>query len=184
MNRLFKSWESGKILRPDIAMPPIRRPDGSLYDPYQGRLFYYTYKTHQLSMIETFGDIYYNGCQKAGIVSDKNTALEMYARAALNHVPSAQFKLGKMWYDGDGVEKNETTGLLWITSAALEGSTPAAQFLLSINEEAPNPISPNSYAVAALEAKSIHEGLKQAERVRLVSDLANLGVKEGLIKVL
>lgn len=175
MNRLLDLWRSGKATPADISIA-VPRPDGTVYAPFGDGLPYYTYKMHLLNTIETFGDIYYYGCPKEGVSASKSAAMEMYERAAIKHVPSAQFKLGRMQYEGDGVEKQEEIGLAWITSAAIEGSADAAQFLASINKNTPKPISPNSYAAAALEAKAIHEGLKQADRAKLVSDLASLSV--------
>lgn len=168
MEKLLALWAKGAP-EPDTAERVDR-------EYWQGRVPFWAYKEQYIAMRESFGDLYFYGCANAGKPADKQTAFVMYERSAVNHSPSAQFKLGKMLREGDGVQKNEGAGLAWISSAALEGSKEAAIYLAQNGIEAPQPIWPNSYAVAATESKAIFDGNRRAERAEIVRDLGNLAI--------
>ena len=142
----------------------------------QDRHDFFAFKTQYFAMRESFGDLFYFGCKEAGKPSDKATAYQMYEHASVNHVPSAQYKLGRMLIDGDGVLKNQEAGMAWISAAAIEGSTEASTYLSSMGIKPPSPIWPNTYAQAALEAKEIYDGFWKEERAKIVSDLTILAV--------
>jgi hypothetical protein len=128
---------------------------------------------------DLLGDVYYNGCASAGLAPDKVAAAYWYQAAAVAHVPEAQWKLGKMLFEGDGVPKNTDAGLAWLTSAAIEGSTAAASYLHARGEPVPPRIYPNSYAIAAERAHQDLEAAQAAQRQQAVHDLASLLVTVG-----
>lgn len=169
MEKILGYWASGKAIATDVH----DRPDQNYW---AGGLPFWAYKNQAITMRESFGDLYFFGCAKAGRLPDKQAAFAMYERSAVNHSPSAQFKLGKMLRDGDGVPKNEDAGLAWISSAALEGSIDASSYLTQNGIDAPQPIWPNSYALAAMEAKAVFDGKRSAERAEIVRDLGNLAI--------
>ena len=94
---------------------------------------------------DIFGDIYYNGCKKANVSAQKKLAAQWYRYGAIGHVKESQYKLGKMLYEGDGIEKDKDSALEWLASAAAEGSVHARQYLNSLGVEAPNAIHPNTF---------------------------------------
>ena len=94
---------------------------------------------------DIFGDIYYNGCKGANVSKQKKRAAQWYRYGAIGHVKESQYKLGKMLYEGNGIEKDKNSGLEWLASAAAEGSVPARQYLTSLGVEAPNAFHPNTF---------------------------------------
>jgi TPR repeat protein len=65
----------------------------------------------------------------AGGTGDYAQAMEWYSKAAGQNHRLAQFNLGLMYAQGQGVEKNETTAVTWIQRAA-QGGDAGAQFNL------------------------------------------------------
>lgn len=128
---------------------------------------------------DLLGDVYYNGCASAGLAPDKVAAAYWHQAAAVAHVPEAQWKLGKMLFEGDGVPRNTDAGLAWLTSAAIEGSTEAASYLHARGEPVPPRIYPNSYTIAAERAHQELEAAQTAQRQQAVRDLASLLVTVG-----
>jgi len=53
---------------------------------------------------------------------------------AQNGDPDAQYRLGKVYLDGNGVEANDDSAFYWLEEAAANGSQPARDFLESIYE--------------------------------------------------
>lgn len=115
---------------------------------------YYMYKQMVIPFWEFIGDMYYNGCPKGELILDKATAAQWYQNAAMEFVPTAQYKLGRMMLEGDGIPVNAEGGRAWITSAALEGSSEAARYLANTGLPVPQPINPTSYTIAARQAKA------------------------------
>lgn len=115
---------------------------------------FYMYKQMVMPFWEFTGDMYYNGCPKGDLDIDKTTAAQWYQNAAMEFVPTAQYKLGRMMLEGDGIAVNVEGGRAWMTSAALEGSTEAAQYLANVGLPVPQPINPTSYTIAARQAKA------------------------------
>lgn len=161
MNNMIKYWSPGTIVPPN----------------------YYMYKQMVIPFWEFTGDMYYHGCAKGGLSIDKSTAAQWYQSAALEFVPTAQFKLGRMMIEGDGIPANIEGGRAWVTSAALEGSAEAAQYLASYGLPVPQPISPTSYTVAARQAKAELEAGQARDRAAIVRDLSNLVVNAASIYV-
>lgn len=128
---------------------------------------------------DLLGDVYYRGCGAANLAPDKIAAAVWYQNAAVVHLPESQWKLGKMFYEGDGIPQNKEVGITWITSAAIEGSPEAVKYLSSKGEPVPQPVFPNSYMVAAEQSKNKHQAAAVAERARVVRDLANVLVTVG-----
>ena len=128
---------------------------------------------------DLLGDVYYRGCREANLAPDKVAAASWYQSAAVVHLPEAQWKLGKMFFEGDGIPQDKSIGLSWITSAAAEGSLQAADYLRSLGEPVPAPVAPNSYTVASLEAQSRLKAARAAERRQIVGDLSRFLVQVG-----
>lgn len=137
---------------------------------------YYLYDARIIPYWEFIGDMYYNGCPKGGLDVDRYAAAQWYQSAAIEFVPSAQYKLGRMMIEGDGTPVNLEGGRAWITSAALEGSREAAQYLAHAGLPVPQPINPTSYTIALREAKAELEAGQARDRAAIVSDLSNLVV--------
>ncbi len=91
------------------------------------------------------GDLFYYGCDSAGLQPDKAEAAKWYLFTANLHVPEAQFKLGKMMAEGDGIPKNETAGMEWLVSAALEQDSNARRYLEQKGVDVPRTSGPNTY---------------------------------------
>jgi hypothetical protein len=130
---------------------------------------------------ELLGDVYFQGCAAAGLPADKIAAASWYFAAALAHVPDSQWKLGRMMFQGDGVPENREMGLGWITSAALEGSAPAAAFLTSMGEVVPAPIQPSSWDNASNLARQKLASANAEQRRAVLQGLGNLVVSAALI---
>lgn len=93
-----------------------------------------------------FGDLYSAGCPVADLARDKTEAAVWYERAAVGHVAAAQYKLGRMLIEGDGVETHEELGRHWLISAALEQHAPAVEFLKAARGiEITPPTGPTTY---------------------------------------
>jgi len=123
---------------------------------------------------DLLGDIYFRGCASANLQPDKLAALTWYQHAAVAHLPESQWKLGRMLYLGDGVHEDKNRGLQWLTSAALEGSPDAANFLRSIGQEAPAPITPNTYTSAAMAVKQQLDATRAAQWRIVTQNLGEL----------
>lgn len=132
---------------------------------------------------DLLGDVYYRGCASANLAPDKVAAAYWYQAAAVAHVPEAQWKLGRMLIEGDGVPINHDVGLAWITSAAIEGSARAAAYLGVHSFPVPSPIYPNSYTVAAERAHQQLDAAQTAQRQQAVRDLMSLLVNVGAVYV-
>jgi hypothetical protein len=128
---------------------------------------------------DLLGDVYYRGCTEANLAPDKVAAAYWYQVAAVAHVPEAQWKLGRMLMEGDGVPVDHNVGLAWITSAAIEGSDQAAEYLRVHDYPVPTPTYPNSYTVAAERAHQRLKAAQTAERQQVVRDLTSLLVNVG-----
>ncbi|MDA3934846.1 MAG: hypothetical protein PF630_11055, partial [Gammaproteobacteria bacterium] len=86
---------------------------------------------------DLMGDIYIHGCDNAGIQPDPLMAANYYEFAAIGHVAQSQRKLGRMLFEGDGIQVNESMGIKWLTSAALEGDIEARTYLNSLKINIP-----------------------------------------------
>ena len=154
MNSMIKYWSPGTLNPPN----------------------YYMYKQMVMPFWEFTGDMYYNGCPKGELTIDKVTAAQWYQSAAMEFVPTAQYKLGRMMLEGDGVPVNVEGGRAWMTSAALEGSPEAALYLANAGLPVPQPINPTSYTIAARQAKAELEAGQARDRAAIVRDLSHLVV--------
>ena len=154
MHNMIKHWPPGTVNPPN----------------------YYMYKQMVIPFWEFTGDMYYNGCPRGDLASDKVTAAQWYQSAAMEFVPTAQYKLGRMMLEGDGIPVNVEGGRAWMTSAALEGSSEAARYLANASLPVPEPINPTSYTIAVRQAKAELEAGQARDRAAIVSDLSNLVV--------
>jgi len=75
------------------------------------------------------GDLYKEGGE--GIVKDLVTAVEWYTKAAEQGIASAQYNLGRMYYNGEGVAEDKLKAVELYTKAAEQGDADA-QFNLGV----------------------------------------------------
>ena len=71
----------------------------------------------------------YEAGLKAYAEQDYPAAVESFKFAAERGHTEARFQLGKCYYDGMGVEKNEAEGVRWLRAAAEQGDETAKEFL-------------------------------------------------------
>ncbi|NEZ02810.1 sel1 repeat family protein [Wenzhouxiangella sp. XN201] len=109
---------------------------------------------------DLMGDIYYYGCKaekqsaldkawsgdRSGTQPNFEKAAKHYEFAAIGHVPRSQYRFGRMLLAGQGIEKDESMGIQWITSAAIEGHNEARRFMRSLGLSVPEEISPNTFS--------------------------------------
>lgn len=137
---------------------------------------YIMYKNHIIEAWQVIGDIYYSGCPSANIAQNKETAFFWYQSAALAHVSSAQYKIGMMLLNGDGVQTDRKRGIDWLSSAAIEGSGEARSYLESIGMTPPPAISPSSYQTyQELARQDLIKG-QERDRAAVMHDLGRLAV--------
>lgn len=130
---------------------------------------------------ELLGDMYYGGCaakpqnvaarlwdgKRDGVAVDKQQAARYYEFAALAHVASSQFKLGKMLFEGDGIALDQETGINWLTSAALEGNKESRDYLSGLGiTDIPAALSPNSYQKLAQRERQLQQIQSRAMAAR------------------
>jgi exopolysaccharide production negative regulator len=71
------------------------------------------------------GDYYRDGSQPAAITPDLERAIRIYHLAATYGHPAAQFALGDMQINGEGMRPNPDQGLRWLMNAARKRYAPA-----------------------------------------------------------
>ena len=64
---------------------------------------------------------------RGGVKKDPNRAYELFESAANKGLARAQFNLGTMLMDGDGIPKNQTLALNWFKKSADQGNEQAQQ---------------------------------------------------------
>ncbi len=100
------------------------------------------------------GDIYYNGCKKASLEPDHQLAATWYQYAAIANLAEAQWKLGRMLVNGDGIPADIDTGRKWLISAAEQGEDRSIPDLQVLNEAIPQRMTPNNYETAVANAEA------------------------------
>lgn len=125
---------------------------------------------------EVLGDIYYHGCKaesqtavgriwygdRSPVEQNKARAALHYEFAAIGHVSRAQYRIGRMLVEGDGVPQDMEMGLQWLMAAAIEGNNDARGYLKKKGiENIPNPISPNTFQVLAVNEHQMREQYRQ-----------------------
>lgn len=115
------------------------------------------YRTAAIYEYEIRGDIYFSGCAKADLEADASEAAYWYLVGANFHVPSSQFKLGKMLYEGDGIPKDEPAGIDWLTSAALENNSEAKSYLSNLGIDVPKVQTTSTFDTLRAEAIRLHK---------------------------
>lgn len=73
-------------------------------------------------------DEWYMAAEKVYAVGNYADALKLYGKAAEWGDVQAQFKLGKMFYEGKGSPKNDAQAYLWSYMAAKQGHSSAAKY--------------------------------------------------------
>lgn len=139
-----------------------------------GQIYYIHYRDNLLHAWEAIGDTYFQGCSEAGIPPDANRALSWYQAAANVHVASAQYKLGKMIYEGQGTGVDRKLGTSWLVSGAIEGSSDARSYLPTLGVEVPPAISPTSYEIYREAARQDLVNAQGEERSRIMRDLGGM----------
>ena len=71
------------------------------------------------------GDYYRLGNKAAGVAQDFDRAIRIYRLAATYGHPAAQFALGDMQLEGQGLRQNAEQGLRWLMTAARKRHAPA-----------------------------------------------------------
>ena len=79
--------------------------------------------------------MYYNGDKSRSIPVDKAKAAEWYEKAADQRSISAQYKLGMMYYSGDGVPENKAKAAELFIKAADKGHPDAKEMLRRFSEQ-------------------------------------------------
>lgn len=129
---------------------------------------------------DLMGDLYYYGCEysgqsiagrvwsgkREGFDPDPVIAAKYYEFAAIGHVPRSQYRLGLMLFEGDGIPRDEETGIQWLTSAALEGYQDARDYLKELGLDVPEASSPNTYSVLAQDERAQYMALQRAIHAR------------------
>lgn len=136
----------------------------------------YAPRVHAFLTYESFGDLSYRGCASAGLAPDRLAAAEWYERSAVGHLASAQFKLGRMLYDGDGIGRDSEWGQRWLISAALEGNDSARQYLGGLGIEVRANPGPTTYMRLEQEFRSMAAAERQqmfADTVRVAGVIAS-----------
>lgn len=122
----------------------------------------YAPKAHVFHTYEAFGDLSYSGCPAAAMLPNKMDAAIWYERAAVGHLAVAQFKLGRMLYEGDGIQEDRELGLQWLTSAALEKSESARQYLVHLGVDIQPSAGPTTYQQMEQEYRNMAAAQRQA----------------------
>lgn len=128
---------------------------------------------------DLLGDIYFNGCDGANLRPNKGVAAYWYLNAANAHVAEAQYKLGKMMYEGDGVTKDEAAGMDWLMSAALEKNGDAIAYLSRLGISVPYSSGPNTYERIQAELRRQHKQQNAAYWSGFFSDLLGVALLAG-----
>ena len=71
--------------------------------------------------MEFLASKYYNGCPRLGLKKNVPRAIELFTDAAELGSARAQSQLGGLYYNGDGVEKDEARGVELMQRAAMKG---------------------------------------------------------------
>lgn len=166
----------------------IARFDTSLFEKwhtpkhgYNAQWWIYTKGQHfgeltpHILNYDLLGDIYYRGCESAGIERDFVMAAKHYEFAALGHVAASQRKLGKMLLEGEGIQADKDMGIKWLTSAALEGDQAARSQLSDLGLEIPAPTAPNTFAEMARHERSLKQGYARTMQARAQQRRQNVG---------
>jgi len=91
-----------------------------------------------MSLAASQVDEWYIAAEKVYSVGNYADALKLYGKAADWGDVQAQFKLGKMYYEGKGSPRNDTQAYIWSFLAAKQGHTTAARY----RDAAANSLSP------------------------------------------
>ena len=115
------------------------------------------YRTGAIYEYEIRGDIYLSGCAKANLGADASEAAYWYLIGANFHVPSSQYKLGRLLYEGNGFPKDEAAGIDWLTSAALENNSDAKIYLSNLGIDVPKVQATSTFETLRAEAIRLHK---------------------------
>ncbi|WP_284448674.1 hypothetical protein [Pseudoxanthomonas mexicana] len=112
-------------------------------------------KNGSLVQMDFYGDLFYRGCTPAGLGSRKDVAVAYYEAAAIRHYAPAQWKFGRMLFEGDGIPQDTERGASWLSLAALEGSDEASMYLASKGMPVPQPLPKTTF-------QAMHEHAERA----------------------
>jgi TPR repeat protein len=69
------------------------------------------------------------------VKADKKEAVKWYRKAAEQGDAEAQFKLGRAFVNGEGVDKDKMEAVKWFRLAAEQGYANAEEMLVRLDEE-------------------------------------------------
>ena len=82
-----------------------------------GTSIYHELRKHSKSQ-NNLGHMYHHGIIPTGVLQDYNTAVKWYRLSAEQGYASAQFNLGLMYHEGQGVPQDDKTAAKWWKLAA------------------------------------------------------------------
>ena len=132
-------------------------------------------QTPHILNYDFLGDVHYYGCRRAGVQPDPILAAKFYEFAAIGHVARSQYRLGRMMVEGNGIQRNEEMGVMWLTSAALEGDRDARDYLTALGVEVPPAILPNTFARLAQHERALEQNYELVMQQRAQQRRQNIG---------
>jgi TPR repeat protein len=88
-------------------------------------------------LYNNFGITYLNGCPEAGIAINEKKGFEYIQEAATEGLISAQQTLGRLYWEGKGVEPSRDNAQYWHEKSAQGGSTLSRQWLSEMKHLSP-----------------------------------------------
>ena len=73
----------------------------------------------------------------SGVTSDRSEAFARFLEAARKGDPSAQYIVGKMYAQGEGIRANEDAAVCWLRKAAAGKSANARRALVTLGKAKP-----------------------------------------------
>ena len=137
-----------------------------------------------------FGDLFFRGCSPAGFQSRKDVAAAWYEAAAIRHYAPAQWKLGRMLMEGDGIDQDLSAGQSWLTLAASEGSLEAADYLARKGLPVPAALQTTTFEIMREESEKAYSEVRKRywsgimqDTTRLMANVAAVYVQANAVAV-
>tara|TARA_R110000782_G_scaffold196430_2_gene285760 strand:- start:278 stop:697 length:420 start_codon:yes stop_codon:yes gene_type:complete len=89
-----------------------------------------------------------------GIKRDHKLARQWFEKAAINRFPDAQYNLGVMYENGEGVVQDYVVAYMWLYMADQNGNTNASKRMQRLAEE--HKLFPNQMKHAVEQAKELY----------------------------
>lgn len=110
----------------------------------------------------------FDDARTAHRANDYKKAIQLYKRAADEGIPEAMYNIAFMYFNGKGVQKNNTTGIKWLNRAA-NINYPLAQFSLGMVYE-------NGQYGEKVNYQKAYQFYKQAADNRYLDAIFRLGL--------